>query len=133
MAELFDVVNAMLTNRSKWVEITNDEKDKNFFIVNRYMSKLFPDKSQLLNNKSINKVTAMDTWYLFMLNKPYPKCFWSKSSSSKTKPEISDDEILYLTSELDLKEEDIEILMKYYPDVIKEEITYYRNVRKANK
>ena len=74
----------------------------------------------------------METWYLFMLNKPFPKTFWSKSSS-KTKSEISDAELLQLSNELDLKKEDFEILMEYYPELVLEEVKYYRNVKKSNK
>lgn len=133
MAELIDVANAMFKDKKNWENITNDEKEKFFFIFNRYFSKKYPEKSQLLNDKLINKVAALDTWYLFMLNIPYPKWFWSKSESSKTKPEISEDEITQLMIELDLKKEDIEILIKYYPKLIKEELKYYKDAKKPNK
>lgn len=133
MAELIDVANAMFKDKKNWENITNDEKEKFFFIFNRYFSKKYPEKSQLLNDKLINKVAALDTWYLFMLNIPYPKWFWSKSESSKTKPEINEDEITQLMIELDLKREDIEILIKYYPKLIKEELKYYKDAKKPNK
>lgn len=133
MAELIDVANAIFKDKNKWKDISDDDKEKFFFIFNRYFSKKYPDKSQLLNDKLINKVAALDTWYLFMLNIPYPKWFWSKSESSKIKPEISEDEITQLMFELDLKKEDIEILIKYYPKLIKEELKYYKDAKKPNK
>jgi hypothetical protein len=133
MAELIDVANAIFKDKNKWKDISDEDKEKFFFIFNRYFSKKYPDKSQLLNDKLINKVAALDTWYLFMLNIPYPKWFWSKSESSKVKPEISEDEITQLMFELDLKKEDIEILVKYYPKLIKEELKYYKDAKKPNK
>ena len=39
MAELIDVVNAMFTNKDRWKSISNEDKEKNFFIINRYMCK----------------------------------------------------------------------------------------------
>lgn len=133
MAELIDVANAMFKDKNKWKDISDEDKEKFFFIFNRYFSKKYPEKSQLLNDKLINKVAALDTWYLFMVNIPYPKWFWSKSESSKTKPEISEDEVTQLMIELDLKREDIEILIKYYPKLVKEELKYYKDAQKPNK
>ena len=132
MAELIDVANAMLKNKKDWSKISDEDKDRFFFIFNRFFSKKYPDKSKLLNNKTINKVSAMDTWYLFMLDKPYPKWFWSKSEK-KSKDEIEESEINYLLEEHSIKSSDLEILIKYYPDIVNEEIKYYRDVKKGNK
>ena len=133
MAELIDVVNAMFKDRKKWINITDDDKVKFFFIINRYMSKKYPDKSQLLNNKLINSVSAMDTWFIFASSIPYPKWFWSKSTSSKVKPDISDDEIFHLSNEYNIKKEDVEMIIRLYPDLIKDEVKYYRDVQKPSK
>jgi hypothetical protein len=132
MAELIEVANAMFKDKKNWNLITEEDKEKFFFIFNRYFSKKYPDKSKLLNDKLINKVSAMDTWYLFMLDKPYPKWFWSKSEK-KSKDDISELEINFILEEYNIKPSDFEILMKYYPDIVNEEIKYYRDVRKGNK
>ena len=128
MAELIDVFNALIKNRDKWVSITDEEKSKNFFIINRYFSKIYPDKAQLLNSKNIDKVMAMDTWYYFMLNKPYPRDFWSKSE--KTNSELSDKEFKMLVKHLQIKKEDIEYLMERYPDLLKEELDFLKKREK---
>jgi hypothetical protein len=128
MAELIDVFNALIKNRDKWVSITDEEKSKNFFIINRYFSKIYPDKAQLLNSKNIDKVMAMDTWFYFMLNKPYPKDFWSKSE--KTNSELSDKEFKMLVKHLQIKKEDIEYLMERYPDLLKEELDFLKKREK---
>ena len=128
MAELIDVFNAIIKNRDKWVSITDEEKSKNFFIINRYFSKIYPDKAQLLNSKNIDKVMAMDTWFYFMLNKPYPKDFWSKSE--KTNSELSDKEFKMLVKHLQIKKEDIEYLMERYPDLLKEELDFLKKREK---
>ena len=55
MAELIDVFKAMM-RRGSWDKITVEEKEKNFFIFNRYFSKMYPEQAQLLNLKNIDKV-----------------------------------------------------------------------------
>lgn len=80
MAELIDVFNAMI-KRGNWEAITEDDKNKNFFIFNRYFSKKYVEQAQLLNLKNIDKVVGMELWYQFMKNEPYPKFFFSKSDT----------------------------------------------------
>lgn len=128
MAELIDVFNALIKNRDKWVSITDEEKSKNFFIINRNLSKIYPDKAQLLNQKNIDKVMAMDTWYYFMMNEPYPKDFWSKSE--KVTSELSEKEFKMLLKHLSIKREDIEYLIRNYPDFLKEELEYLKKREK---
>ena len=72
MADLKLVTNAMFYKKSEWVNITDKEKEECFFIINRMFCKKYPEKSQLFNSKVIDKVSAMNLWYHFMLNKPYP-------------------------------------------------------------
>jgi hypothetical protein len=128
MAELIDVVNAIFKKRENWNDITDEDKQKNFFIINRYFSKIYPDKSQLLNSKNIDKIMAMDTWYYFMANEPYPKDFWSKSE--KVTSELSDKEFKMLIKHLGIKKEDIEYLLVNYPDFLKEELEYLKKREK---
>lgn len=139
-AVLIDIANAMFKDRHKWKDLADDDKQKFFFIYNRYFSKRYPEKAQFLNSKSLNAefdkihhVSSMDTWFIFMEGKPYPKWFWSKSKVDKPKPDISNEEINFIVTEHGISEEDIKILNKYYPDIIKEEISYYKEIQKTNK
>lgn len=129
MAELIDVANAMFRNKSDWEKITDEDKEKYFFIFNRYFSKMYPEKSQLLNLKNINKVTSMDLWYHFMLKKPYPKWFWSKSE--KPKSVISDKDIKLLVRKLNIKVLDVEYLIENHFEFVEEELKYYKEVEKG--
>jgi hypothetical protein len=128
MAELIDVANAMFRNKSEWVKISDEDKEKNFFIFNRYFSKKFPDKSQLLNSKLIDKVSSMDLWYYFMLNKSYPNWFWSKSA--KEKPIIPNKDFKLLLTKLKVKDLDLHYLIENHFDFIKEELLYYKKLMK---
>jgi hypothetical protein len=127
MAELIDVANAMFRFRDKWGKITIEDKEKYFFIFNRYFSKKYPTKAYLLNMKNIDKSTSMDLWYYFMSDKGYPSWFWTKSP--KVVNEVFDDkDFKLLLDKLILnKKEDLEYLIINYPDLIKEELKFYKN------
>jgi hypothetical protein len=131
MAELIDVFKA-LVSKSEWSKIKDDDKIKNFFIINRLMSKKYPEKSQLLNLKVIDKVSALDLWYHFMLNKPYPNWFWSKSEKAE-KSDISEKEYKLLLLNLRIKDIDLDYLIEHHIEFIKEELKYYKDLDKNNK
>ena len=96
MAQITDVANAIFKFKNDWIynsngdKITDDDKETFFFIFNRYFSKTYPDKAQLLNYKNIDKVMAMDIWFHFMKSQPYPNNFWSKTP--KVEKEIPEKE-----------------------------------------
>lgn len=85
--DLTKIANAMFNDRSKWENITEKEKEDSFFIINRYLTKIYPEYSILLNNKSFEnyKSIGMDIWFNFFKNKPYPNLIWSKSNTSYKK------------------------------------------------
>lgn len=130
---LLAIFNCMVKNKNDWEYVTDEQKEKFFFIINRQLSKKYPEKSKLLNDKLINKVSAMDTWYFFMLDKPYPKWFWSKSSVDKQKSEWNESDLKSLIFESDISKEDLQILINYYPDIVKEEIKYLKDAQKPTK
>ncbi len=79
--DLKKITNAMFYNRNEWVNITEKEKEDSFFIINRYLSKTYPNECIKLNNKGFYnyKSIGMDLWFNFFKNKPYPKDLWSKA------------------------------------------------------
>ena len=124
---LLEISNAIFLKKENWKFVTDEQKVKWFFIFNRYFSKRYPELSQLLNLKSVDKVAAMDLWYTFMSKKPYPKWFWSKSESLE-KPKITKKDLELLIKKLELKESDINYLVDNHSDFIKEEIKYWNSI-----
>lgn len=133
MAELLKVAKAMFQNRKDWSDISEEDKTECFFVFNRYFSKKFPQRSQLLNDKNQDKVAAMDLWFHFMSTHPYPKWFWSKSEKEKDKSGYSDKEINELLFNLQITKSELDLLIEWYPDLIKEELKYYKDVSKGHK
>ena len=126
MAELIDVFKAMM-RKGSWEKITVEEKEKNFFIFNRYFSKRYPEQAQLLNLKNIDKVVGMELWYQFMKNEPYPDWFWSKSEKSD-KPVLAPKDYKMLLVSLKVKPDDLDYLIEKHFDFVKEELSYLKKV-----
>jgi hypothetical protein len=126
MAELIDVFKAMM-RRGSWDKITVEEKEKNFFIFNRYFSKVYPEQAQLLNLKNIDKVVGMELWYQFMKTEPYPDWFWSKSEKSD-KPILAPKDYKMLLISLKVKPDDLDYLIEKHFDFVKEELSYLKKV-----
>lgn len=128
MADLKLVSQAMFYKKD-WDKIPDEEKESCFFIINRMFAKKYPDKSQLLNLKTIDKVVAMDMWYYFMMDKPYPKWFWSKSTSIE-KVKISNKDFELLLKRLLIKESDLDYLIDNYPEFVEDELKYWKSLEK---
>lgn len=137
MQNLTSITNAMFRYRSAWSKVTPEDKEEFFFIVNRYLSKLYPEQAQLLNTKSIDKALAMDVWYAFMLDKPYPGLMWSKpeevlpndnnQDEKKVKKILfSEKDLLHLQKEMHITDAELEILVKYHEKEVKEELKYLK-------
>ena len=129
MANLKLVADAMFTNKVKWEDLPDEEKETSFFVFNRYFGKKYPHLSQLLNLKTIDKLTAMDLWYYYFRNKPYPQWLWSKSET-QSKSDISEKEFKLLQEKLKLKDLDLQYLIDNHLDIIKEELKYFKNLEK---
>ena len=69
----------------------------------------------------------MNLWHHFMLNKPYPNWFWSKSEKVK-KSDISEKEHKLLLLNLKIKDIDLDYLIEHHIDFIKEELTYIKKL-----
>lgn len=133
MRNLLEVSNLMFRDKQDWCKVTEEEKNTYFFIFNRYFSKKYPQLSQLLNSKEQDKVLGMDLIYHFMLKQPYPKWFWSKSERKSEKNFLTDKQESKLLQIWNIKKEDLEFLIKFYPEDIKEEIDYIESVEKGKK
>jgi len=125
---LLAVTNAMFKDKKNWNWVNDEQKNDFFFIINRLLAKRFTEKSQLLNLKSIDKVSGLDLWYHFMKDKPYPTWIWSKSE--KEKGPVADSDYKLLLSKLKIKDIDLDYLIENNFDFIKEELNYFKKLEK---
>jgi hypothetical protein len=122
---LLQISNIMFKDRSKWSEVTDEEKGDFLFIFNRFFSKRYPEFSQLLNISGTNPVVGMDLWFNFMKDKPYPQWFWSKSAQNEKSEKIWE--------KLGLNEEEYKIIERFYSDELEEELKWTKELQKIKK
>jgi hypothetical protein len=132
MANLKEVADAMFYKRHVWDKISDEDKEINFFIFNRYFSKKYPERSFLFNNKNIDKVSSMNIWYAFMGGKTYPKWFWSKNIPNGNKEKVSKKDFELLIIKLRIKEVDLKYLIENHYEFVKEELTHWKKLEKQN-
>ena len=133
MINLLEFTNIMFKNRNDWKKVTDEEKSAYFFIINRYFSKKYPDLAQKLNLKEQDKILGAELIFHFMKDKPYPKWIWSKSDKKADKNSITDKQKLQLLERFNIKFEDLEFLINFYPDEVNEEIKYIEANEKSKK
>lgn len=123
------ITNAMFKNKSEWQKVSDDQKGQFFFIINRYFAKKYFVLAEKLNNLNQNKSTAMDLWFHFMSDKPYPQWFWTKSKK-KSEIDYSDNDFYDLRKKYDLKTQEFEFLIKHHKEEIIEELEYLKKTKK---
>ena len=125
---------AIFNNSYDWQYVKDEQKDKFFFIFNRYMSKKYPEMSILLNHKGIDKIIGMDLIYNFLKDKPYPNWFWSKTPFKKVKDvEIEKSLKKEFMKEYKLNDNDFNIIYHLYRDELMSEIKQYKKKIENNK
>lgn len=126
---LLAIFNTMFKYREDWKFVTDEQKETFFFIINRNLSKKYKSQSQLLNLKNVNKISAMNLWFYFLENEPYPKWFWSKGEKSD-KSEMPEKDYKLLIHKLQIKDIDLDYLIKNHIDFIQEELKYFKDAQK---
>ena len=130
-SNVLEISKAMFKDKDNWKYVTDEQKEKFFFIFNQYFSKRYLELSQLLNDKEINKSVGMDLWAKFMLDKPYPQWFWSKPN--KTLKESTESSFYEEIKRIhQLKEDEFNFLLKYHSEEIQEEINYLKLQKNGN-
>lgn len=125
--------NVIFKDRDKWKFVTDEQKEQFAFIFNRFFSKRYPQHSLCLNLKEMDKSVVMDMWFHHMKGKPYPQWFWSKSPKF-SKTDLDDKDFKLLMKKLNLnKEDDLVYLVEHFPDIIDEELKYFKKKEKDGK
>lgn len=131
--KLADVVNYLLKDRHKYKTIPVKDKENSFFIINRFLSKKFPEQAQKFNKKNIDKSLALDLWFLFLRHEKRNeifKWFWSKVPNKPNK-KLSEADSKLLLSKFEIRKEDIDMLVMYHMDFIEEELKYFKELKKV--
>jgi hypothetical protein len=136
--ELFDVVNAIF-HKTKWKEVPRTDKDRYFFMINRFLSIGLPRQASMFNIKHIPKEHVLDYWnrQLSRLYNKIPDWIYTKGQKA-SKNEINetkiDAEIVKLYCEFNkCSQEEFKMILKYAPKMLEEELPMYTQLLKSRK
>lgn len=119
---LFEIIASFFSKNYK--NVTNIEKSKNGFMINRFCSIYYPVHSALLSRVKINTGKVVDFWK-YTLNKKYtstPQWMYSKKNKVK-KEEILDEKLIKeycRINKCSLK--DFNEILNHYPKELKKEL-----------
>ena len=119
-----DIIFGNRRSKSDWKKLTNEDKETNFFIINRKFAVKYLKQAQFFNDKSVDKASAMDMWYLFFRNtKGTPYWYWAKSNGpKKEKRKISGPDSQLLMNRFDLDDNDYDFLYKHHLEDLQHEL-----------
>jgi hypothetical protein len=126
--DFIKTVDAIFKTKSEYKNIPDEDKEYNFFIINRKFASKYIKQAKFLNSKNIDKVMAMDLWFLFFKNQNViPGWYWQSKSNKKEEKvkvkKISNSDLkMILDNNENLTQNDLEFLIKYYPTDVQNEI-----------
>ena len=119
----FDIFPILGTD--KYLDLSNSDKSKYFFMVNRQLSRVFPEVSSTLSHVNVNTSSCMDFWnqYIkfFRSNKrnPYNNDFYDKLKSLKKKKVTYTQESLeYFLRKYSIGTTDLQTIIEYGNDLL---------------
>jgi hypothetical protein len=116
----------MFKGTPPWEEVTEDDKIKSVFMINRFMSRHALEKVSHLNTKGQDVVTSMELWSLYFNKHHSPYDFWARSSYKS-----SDNEYKEVAQKIGLdKVGDVEYIKRWYPEEYSEIIKEIENKKK---
>lgn len=125
--------NIIFKDKDKYQFITNEDKEKNFFILNRKFAYKDIKKAQFFNNKNIDKSSSLDIWFaLFSNTTNIPSWYWQTKNNKtmKIKPKFKKEELDDIIKRYDLNDNDIDFLVLYYEKEIIETISRLKKFHK---
>jgi hypothetical protein len=121
--QLFDILKLLFSNKQKdWDSVGNNDKNRNFFMINRIMSIQFPVQANQFNKLKVTPTPVIDWWQDTLshrFNRP-PGWLYTKANkkSQEEKKETKDlEEIeIFIRDKYRVSKRDLSDLKKFYPE-----------------
>lgn len=130
--DFITLANIIFKDKDKFKFVTDEEKDSNFFKLNRKFAFKYLKRAQFFNNKNINKPSSIDVWYQMFYNiKGIPEWWWKSKQPAKTKAksEFSNADLKLIKEYYLISDSDIDFLIKFYSEKLKEDIKRLKKFR----
>jgi hypothetical protein len=114
----FDIIKSFYSK--SWDKISDRDKSRNLFMINRICSIAYPLQANSFNNIKIQGDKVVDFWRIFVKhsNKNVPSWIWTKTlkkEKEKAKKEYKEEVINFIKEKYDLSNREIEELKNFFP------------------
>jgi len=134
--ELFDVLNMMFRDKPKFSKLTNGDKSRNYFMINRFMAIKNPSIAMQLSFYGINPVEVVNYWSL-TVGQQYsstPKWMYvkTKKERERKKAKLPADDLVRVYCDINQIEEKVfwELYKRFQED-LEEELVEYETYTKT--
>ena len=130
--DFITLANIIFKDKNKYKFISDEDKENNFFMLNRKFAIKYPKQAQFFNNKNINKASAIDVWYqvFYKTTNGTPQWWWKTKQQAKPKSEFSNVDLKLIKEYYELTDNDIKFLTSYYSEKLIEDIKRLKKFKK---
>jgi len=118
------LANIIFKDKDKYKFISDEEKENNFFALNRKFAFKYIKQAQFFNNKNIDRASTLDIWFqiFYKTTKGTPAWWWKTKQTPKNKSEFNSKDLKLIKEHYDITDKDIEFLIKFYNEKLKNDI-----------
>lgn len=122
--DFITLANIIFKDKEKYKFVSDEEKETNFFVLNRKFAIKYLKQAQFFNSKNVDKPSALDLWYQihYKTTNGTPSWWWKTKQSTKLKSEFSNNDLKLIKTHHNISDNDINFLIKFNSDKLKEEI-----------
>lgn len=132
--DFITLANIIFKDKNKYKYVSDEEKEANFFMLNRKFAIKYLKQAQFFNNKNIDKASSIDIWYqiFYKTTNGTPQWWWQtkQNKESKVKSEFNNTDLKLIKEYYELTDRDIKFLITYYSDKLKEDIKRLKKFKK---
>jgi hypothetical protein len=122
--DFITLANIIFKDKDKYIFVSDEEKENNFFVLNRKFAIKYLKQAQFFNNKNIDKPSSIDIWYqiFYKTTKGTPDWWWKTKQKTKEKSDISSADLKLIKNFYGISDKDMDFLIKFYNEKLKEDI-----------
>lgn len=138
MVALFDFIKILFSKGPEWDKLSDQDKSRNFFMVNRYMSIKFPVQAAHLSHMRINTVEVLNYWHRNLIkthsNVPgwvYAKTKKKESAEKASSYSPSEDMISWYCQRNEISRKDFDRTIKLFGSTFLDELKSMEKILKS--
>lgn len=122
--DFITLANIIFKDKHKYKFVSDEEKESNFFILNRKFAIKYIKQAQFFNNKNIDRSSAIDVWFQ-VFNKTTngtPQWWWKTKQPAKPKLEFVNADLKLIKEYYEITDNDVKFLVNFNSEKLKEDI-----------